>query len=61
MVNFLTRGRFLEILQEEIDKMVEAEGLILRSEFPRVMEVRLQKEITKALARNTGLVDITPL
>lgn len=61
MVNFLSRSHFLAILQEEIDKMVEAEGLILRSAFPDVMRKRLEREITKALAQQTGLVIDPPV
>lgn len=51
MVNFLTRSRFLEVMQEEIDKMVEEEGLILKEKFPRVMRKRLDREIKEANER----------
>jgi len=36
--------------------MVEAEGLILKGVFHGVMEDRLRKEITRALARDSGIV-----
>ena len=54
--SFISRTHFLDILQEEMDKMVEAEGLILKGVFHGVMEDRLRKEITRALARDSGIV-----
>jgi len=42
------------MLQEEMDKMIEAEGLILKGVFHGAMEDRLRKEITRALAKDSG-------
>ena len=46
--DFITVEYFLQVMQEEIDKMVEDEGLILKSKFPVTMKVRLQQEIMDA-------------
>lgn len=56
MPNYISEQHFLDMLQEEMDKMVKAEGLILKGKFHRAMDIRLTKEITRALARRSGIV-----
>jgi len=52
--SFISQSHFLDMLQEEMDKMIEAEGLILKGVFHGAMEDRLRKEITRALAKDSG-------
>ncbi len=56
MPSYISEQHFLDILQEEMDKMVEAEGLILKGKFHQAMDIRLTKEVTRALARKSGIV-----
>ena len=55
--DFMTIDYFLQLMQEEIDKMVEDEGLILKSKFPVVMKKRLQQEIAGARVAQSGQSD----
>jgi len=48
--DFISVEFFMSILREEIDKMVEDEGLILKSKFPADMRIRLQQEIDARVA-----------
>jgi hypothetical protein len=48
--DFMTIEYFLQLLQEEIDVMVEDEGLILKHQFPAAMRIRLQQEIGARVA-----------
>jgi hypothetical protein len=54
--DFISVEYLLQLMQEEIDEMVEDEGLILKSKFPIAIRVRLQRETVRALARKSGLV-----
>lgn len=45
---FMSTERFLEILDEEMDKMVKDQGLILDEKFRDIMHARLMLEEEKA-------------
>jgi hypothetical protein len=55
MPNYISEQHFLSILKEEMDKMIKAEGLILEDKFYQAMDIRLTKEVTRALARKSGI------
>lgn len=55
--NFMTVDHFLQVMQEEIDQMVEDEGLILKSKFPVAVRVRLQQKIRDARVAQPGQSD----
>jgi len=43
--DFMTVDHFLQVVQEEVDKMVYEEGLLLRDKFCEEIAKRLEQEI----------------
>lgn len=55
--DFMTVDHFLQVVQEEVDQMVEDEGLILKHKFPVALRVRLQQKIRDARVAQSGQSD----
>lgn len=54
----MTTERFLEVLNEEMDKMIKDQGLILDEKFRVVMRKRLLDEIRLANAGEHGVIAV---